>query len=200
MISGFAEGISIWIRGNYVEFIAALISIVGVWLTTKQIIWCWPVSLAGLILSLFVFFYIHLYLQSILQIFYIVIALFGWYYWLYGGKVQKEIKVSRLKKEDAWIYIVSAIFAAIIFGYLFKRYTEDPLPWLDAATSVCGIITTYLMAKKIIENWLIWIANDVVVVWMCYYQKLYIFTILYLVFIILAVYGWKEWRKELKTK
>ena len=190
----------VWIRSNYIEFCAALFSIAGVWLTTKQIIWCWPVSLAGLILSLFVFFYIHLYLQSILQIFYIVIALFGWYYWLYGGKVQKEIKVSRLKKEDAWIYIVSAIFAAIIFGYLFKRYTEDPLPWLDAATSVCGIITTYLMAKKIIENWLIWIANDVVVVWMCYYQKLYIFTILYLVFIILAVYGWKEWRKELKTK
>ena len=93
--------------------------------------------------------------------------------------------------------MISGILVSIVFGYLFERYTEDPLPWLDALTSVCGIITTYLMAKKIIENWLIWIVNDMIVVGMCYYQKLYVFTGLYMVFIILAVYGWKEWKKEL---
>ena len=187
----------VWIRSNYIEFCAALFSIIGVWLTTKQIIWCWPVALAGLLLYAYIFFYSQIYLQAILQIFYIAMTLYGWYNWIHGGENSSELKISRLKGKESLIYFITWLIFSLIFGYLFNRYTQDPLPWLDSLTSVCGIITTYLMAKKILENWIIWIVNDIIVVGICFYQKLYISSVLYIIFIILAIYGFIEWRKEL---
>jgi nicotinamide mononucleotide transporter len=187
-----------WIRSNYIEFCAALFSIAGVWLTTKQIIWCWPVSLAGLLMYSYIFFFSHIYLQAILQVFYLAMTLYGWYNWIHGGEYSTELKISGIKKKQSIIYFLIWLIFSLIFGYLFSRYTHDPLPWLDSLTTVCGIITTYLMAKKILENWIIWIFNDIVVVTICFYQKLYISSVLYIIFIILAIYGFSEWRKELQ--
>ena len=196
---GYIGELSGWIGSNYIEFIAAIISIIGVWLTTKQILWCWPVSLLGLILSLYVFFNTQLYLQATLQIFYIVIAVYGWFNWKRGEKNDIKLIISRLKIKAGLMYLGTGIVLTLIVGYLFRQYTEDPMPWMDSLTTVCGIITTFLMAKKILDNWLIWIFNDIILVGMCYYQKLYIFTILYVVFIILAIYGFIEWRRDLKS-
>lgn len=188
-----------WIYGNYIEFIATLVSIAGVYLTTKQIIWCWPISLVGLVLSMYVFFITHLYLQTLLQIFYLGMTLYGWYNWKYGGENNSVLNISRIKhKKDILRYLIIGLISIVICGYLFNKYTQDPLPWLDSITTISGIIATYIMAKKIIENWIIWIAIDIILVGMCYYQKLYIFTFLYSVFIILAVYGFFEWRKDLQ--
>ena len=192
----FITELSIWLKDNYIEFVATIFSIAGVWLTTKQIIWCWPVALIGLLLSVYVFYLTNLYLQVLLQIFYIVMTVYGWYYWKYGGKNNTEPKITNITKKMAINYIVSGLLCTIIAGYLFNKFTKDPQPILDALTSVCGIIATYLMAKKIIEHWIIWIFNDIIVVWMCYYQKLYIFTFLYFIFVILATYGLFEWKKD----
>ncbi len=187
----------VWIRSNYIEFCAALFSIAGVWLTTKQIIWCWSISLVGLFLYTYIFFCSHIYLQSILQVFYIAMTLYGWYNWSKGGDNESGLKITGIKRKQAFIYFFIWLILSIIFGYIFSHYTRDPLPWADSLTSVCGIITTYLMAKKILENWLIWIANDLVLIVICFYQKLYISSVLYIIFIILAIYGYIEWKKEL---
>lgn len=192
----FLENLFVWMRSNYIELIATIISIAGVWLTTKQVIWCWAVSLGGLFLSLYIFFQSHLFLQTLLQIFYIIMTLYGWYNWIYGGEDGAGLKISKIKKKDAIVYFTLGVISIFVAEYLFGRYTSDPSPWLDSITFVCGIIATYIMAKKIIEHWLIWIFNDFIMVAMCFYQKLYIFTFLYVIFIILAIYGFVEWRKD----
>ncbi len=184
---------------NIIELIATVVSIIGVWLTARQIIWCWPVSLLGLIFQLYIFSSSGLYMQSFLQFFYMGVTFYGWYNWLYGGENKSALKVKRIRAKNAALYLLAGIISAFIIGILFENFTDDPLPWLDSATSVCGIIATLLMAKKIIENWLIWILNDIVVSGMCYYQELYIFAFLYFIFIILAIYGYSEWKKEMKT-
>jgi nicotinamide mononucleotide transporter len=190
------ENMYVWMRSNYIELFATIISIVGVWLTTKQIIWCWAVSLGGIVLSLYVFFHSHLYLQALLQIFYVFMTIYGWYNWIHGGEDGSKLKICSIKKRDAIIYLITGIITIVATGYLFSLYTSDSSPWLDSLTFVCGIIATYIMAKKIMEHWLVWIFNDIIMVGMCFYQNLYIFTFLYFIFIILASYGFIEWRKE----
>jgi nicotinamide mononucleotide transporter len=181
----------------YIELIASLFSIAGVLLTTKQNIWCWFVSLVGVTLSLYIFFSSRLFIQSMLQVFYIVMIFYGWYNWKHGGKDETVLKVSSAVIIKLLPYLITGIFFSVITGYIFNRYTSDPLPWLDSATSVFGIIATYLMAKKIIQHWYFWIVIDIFLVCICFYQKLYGFSMLYFIFILTAIYGLTEWRKEL---
>lgn len=123
---GYIGELSGWIGSNYIEFIAAIISIIGVWLTTKQILWCWPVSLLGLILSLYVFFNTQLYLQATLQIFYIVIAVYGWFNWKRGEKNDIKLIISRLKIKAGLMYLGTGIVLTLIVGYLFRAIYRRP--------------------------------------------------------------------------
>lgn len=190
--------ISDWLTANYIEFIAALLGIFGVWLTTKQNIWCWFVGLLNVILSLYVFFVSKLYADVVLQVFYLVMTVYGWYNWLYGGKNKTELKVSRIKRRTMILLcIISAVFISGA-GYLFSNYTDAALPYWDATVAVWGVIGTYVQAKKFIESWIIWMLTDLLCTGIYFYKGLYAFTALYFIFIILSVYGYIEWNKDLK--
>lgn len=117
-----------WIQHNWIELIAVITGILGVWLTTKQIIWCWPIALISVVLYIYIFFNVKLYADFGLQIFYFVMTLYGWYNWLYGGKNHDHLVVSRLKKAHAIIYFIIGFVAMLSIGYLLKRYTDAALP------------------------------------------------------------------------
>jgi nicotinamide mononucleotide transporter len=187
-----------WLTENYIEVIASVLGLLGVWLTTQQKIWCWPVGLANIILSLYVFFSSKLYADVVLQIFYCVITIYGWYNWLYGGSNKTRLKVSRIKRKLMLLLILIAIAAIAVTGYLFSRYTDAALPYWDATVAVWGVIGTYVQAKKYLENWIIWIFTDTLCTGIYFYKELYAFTLLYFTFIILGTYGYIEWKKDLK--
>jgi nicotinamide mononucleotide transporter len=186
-----------WLTGNYVEIIASLLGIIGVWLTAKQIIWCWPVGLFNVILSIYVFFFTKLYADVVLQLFYLVMTLYGWYNWLYGGENKSVLKVSRIRRKEMLILLFISVIFIVITGYLFSHYTDAALPYWDAAVAVWGVIGTYVQAKKFIENWIIWILNDLLCTGIYFYKHLYAFTVLYFIFVLLAVYGYSEWKKDM---
>lgn len=187
-----------WFTKNYVEIIASVLGLWGVWLTTRQNIWCWPVGLVNVILSLYVFFVSKLYADVILQIFYLVMTIYGWYNWLYGGENKSVLKVTRIKKNIMIALIITSIFLIAATGYLFSTYTDAALPYWDATVAVWGVIGTYVQAKKYIENWIIWILNDLLCTGIYFYKDLYAFTALYFIFTLLAIYGYYQWRKDLK--
>ncbi|MFC2101126.1 nicotinamide riboside transporter PnuC [Bacteroidota bacterium] len=182
-----------WILNNYIEFIAVISGIIGVYLTAKQIIWCWPVAIVSVVLSLYVFFVAKLYQDSILQLFYLGMSFYGWYNWLHGGTKKAELKVNWIRLNHALFLILIGFLSIIIFGYLFQNYTDAALPYWDATTTVWGIIGTYMMAKKMIDNWIVWIIIDLLNVGIYFYKELYGFTVLYFIFTLLAIYGLREW-------
>ncbi|MFC1731949.1 nicotinamide riboside transporter PnuC [candidate division KSB1 bacterium] len=182
-----------WILNNYIEFIAVISGIIGVYLTAKQIIWCWPVAIVSVVLSLYVFFVAKLYQDSILQLFYLGMSFYGWYNWLHGGTKKVELKVNWIRLNHALFLILIGFLSIIIFGYLFQNYTDAALPYWDATTTVWGIIGTYMMAKKMIDNWIVWIIIDLLNVGIYFYKELYGFTVLYFIFTLLAIYGLREW-------
>jgi nicotinamide mononucleotide transporter len=186
-----------WICSNYIEIGASLLGIIGVWLTTRQLIWCWPVGLLNVILSFYVFFVSRLYADVILQAFYFVMTLYGWYNWRYGGKGKTILHVSRITPRLLSALIIISIFSIALTGFLFSKFTDAALPYWDAGVAVWGVLCTWLQAKKILENWLIWIVTDLVCTGIYYYKELYAFTGLYFFFAVLAAYGFYAWRKDL---
>ncbi len=189
-----------WIVSNYIELIAALLGVSGVWLTTRQNIWCWPVGLTNVILSMFVFFQAKLYYDFILQIFYFVMTLYGWYSWLFGTKKSQRLYVSKIGKKKLLFAIVITAVSVVILGKLAETYTDASLPYWDAFTTAGGIIATFWMARKIIENWYAWIFIDILCTFIYIYKGLYAFSVLYLIFAILAVIGYIQWKKDLQTE
>ncbi len=187
-----------WIIENYIEIIAAILGIIGVWLTTKQIIWCWPVGLINVILSIIVFFSSKLYADVTLQIFYLVMTIYGWYNWIWGGASKNNLPVRNIRIVEFVIMLITGVLGFVIVGWLFSKYTDAALPYIDSFVAVWGVIATYAMAKKITENWIMWIIIDSVCVGIYFYKELYAFTILYFIFIVLAAFGLAEWKKEMK--
>lgn len=186
-----------WIISNYIEIIAAILGVAAVWLTTRQNIWCWPIGLANVILSMIVFFSAKLYYDFILQIFYFGLTLYGWYHWLYGNKSKGVLPITMLTKKSLILSFILVFITVWIFGYLAQIYTDASLPYWDAFTTSGGIVATFWMARKKIENWIAWIIIDITCVFIYIYKELYAFSVLYFLFTILAVIGLNRWRKSM---
>lgn len=187
-----------WSVEKIIELSASLIGLIGVWLTTRQKIWCWPVGLLGVILSLYVFLASKLYADVILQIFYIVLTIYGWYNWLHGGENRTILKVTRVNKKYILILLIIGFGAVFITGYVFSEFTDASLPYWDATVAVWGVIATLEQAKKHIENWVMWILTDLLCTGIYFYKELYFFAGLYFCFALLAIYGFSSWKKDLK--
>jgi nicotinamide mononucleotide transporter len=186
-----------WIQDNYIEIIAALLGIAGVYLTIRQSIWCWPVGLVNVLLSLVVFFTSKLYADVVLQVFYLVMTLYGWWFWIFGGEKKFEVPVRKLKKPELFMLLLLGTVFSLLVGYAFARYTDAAFPFWDSALMVWGIIATWAMAKKIIEHWVMWIIIDLNCAALYFCKQLYAFSPLYFIFTVLAIFGYFTWKKQL---
>jgi nicotinamide mononucleotide transporter len=189
-----------WLATNYLELLASVFGLLGVWLTAKQNIWCWPIGLANVILSMFVFYFSRLYADVLLQAFYLVMTLYGWYQWLWGGEQQSRLSIRHIKRIEILLLLVIGAVSTLVMGWLFKHYTQAALPYLDSLVAVWGILGTWAMARKVMEHWIIWILVDLLCSGIYAYKELYLFTALYLVFVVLAVIGWKLWNKDFNSQ
>ncbi|MEI6123452.1 MAG: nicotinamide riboside transporter PnuC [Bacteroidota bacterium] len=189
-----------WIIDNYIEIIASLLGIAGVFLTARQNIWCWPIGLVNVILSLYVFFVSKLYADVVLQVFYLVMTLYGWYFWVFGGVKKYELPIRRLVKNELIMMLLFGFGISFGLGWLFATYTDAAFPYWDSLVTVWGIIATYAMAKKILEHWIMWMLIDLNCTAIYFCKQLYAFSPLYFIFTLLAIYGYLKWRKNFKQQ
>ena len=179
------------------EIIASIFGLICVYLTIKQNIWCWPTGLIQVILYIVVFFEAKLYSDSILQIIYVVLQIYGWRNWLYGGNKHSELPVSKLntKANLNWLFI--GIVGSSIWGYSMANYTDASAPYPDAIIVVMSLIAQWLMAKKKLESWYFWILVDILAIGVYLYKDLLLTSALYAVFLVLAIMGFIEWRRSM---
>ena len=178
------------------EVIAAAFGVISVYLSTRQNIWSWPTAILNVALYTVVFYQGRLYGQMGLQPIYLALSVYGWYQWLHGGEQHTELRVSRASPR-----LLGALAALNLVLWLalaaVLRQTDAALPWLDALLTTTSLVAQWMMTRKILENWLIWIAVDVVYVPMFVSQGLYATAVLYAAFLVLAVMGYVEWRRSL---
>ncbi len=183
---------------NWIESLAVVTGIISVYLSVKQNIWSWPTALVNVTLYFYVFRTANLYADMGLQVFYFVLSVYGWYEWLYGGEKRTELKVSRVTPKVAGILF--AIFVAGVAALdAVLRHTSDTVPFLDSVTSTASIVGQWMMTRKILENWTVWIAVNVLSIGMYVYKGLNQTAALYVGFLVLAIMGYVKWHRSYLT-
>jgi nicotinamide mononucleotide transporter len=182
------------------EIAAVAFGLVSVYLSTRQRIWSWPTAIVNVSLYALLFYRERLYADMGLQVIYLVLSLYGWYAWLYGGENRTELRVSRLTPRVAAILAALGMAGSLGLGTLLHRTTDASLPYLDSSLSVFSLIAQWMMTRKILENWMLWIALDVVYVCMFVFLKqLYLTSFQYAVFLGLAALGHIQWLRSYRT-
>lgn len=181
------------------ETLAALFGAVSVYLSVRENIWSWPTAIVNVTLYIFVFLQARLYADMALQVIYIAISIYGWYEWLHGGAGKKALPVTRGTARLAVRLVAVGAVSVLLLGTILGRHTDAALPWLDSTTTVTSLIAQWMMARKILENWLVWVAVDVVYIGMFLYKSLVLTAALYAVFLVLSAMGYARWRKSLAS-
>lgn len=185
---------------NRLEIIGTILGLVSVWLTIRQNIWCWPTGLAMVALYAIIFFGARLYADAGLQVVYFVLQIYGWYHWTSGGNARRKLEVTRITLRLGVRLAVIAALASTLMGYGLATRTDASLPYWDSLATALSLIAQWMLARKLIENWLVWIAVDLLSIGIYMAKALYPTMALYAAFLVLAVLGWIEWRKSLRSQ
>lgn len=179
------------------ELFAALLGVISVALTVRQNVWCWPIGAAMVALYTFIFWRERLYADAGLQVVYFLLQFYGWYEWLRGGTGKTELPVSRTPRPQLWFLLTIAAMGSLVLGATLGRYTDQDFPYLDSTVTAFSLVAQWMMAKKLIENWLLWFAIDVLATGIYCAKHLYPTAILYTLFLGLAIAGFRQWRRDL---
>ena len=176
------------------ELLAALLGAISVYLSVRQNIWSWPTAIVNVVVYAFVFYQAKLYADMGLQVIYAALSVYGWYEWLYGGANRTELHVTRTAPRLGAVLTLIALAGSAALGVFLRGATDAALPFMDSFLSNTSLVAQWMMTKKKLENWLVWIGVDVLYVGMFVFKHLYITAGLYAVFLALAVRGYIDWR------
>lgn len=170
-------------------------------LAIKQSAWCWIAGFLSTLIYSVIFFDVSLLMDSALNIYYMLMAVYGWYSWKYTGKIkEKELEITSwgISKNIKAIGILSLI--SLILGYFMANFTKADFAYVDTFTTVFAVFTTYLLAKKIIENWIYWVVIDFVSIYVYIQKGLNLTSALFALYTILAIVAYFSWKKEYVPK
>jgi len=182
------------------EWIAALAGAVSVYLSARENIWNWPTAIMNLVLYIIVFQRTGLYSDMGLQVVFLVLSIYGWYQWLHGGVDHTQLRVSRASARDWLISVPIATVFWIILARNTARLPGVALPYLDSGLATISLVAQWMMTRKIVENWVLWIIVDIVYVPMYIYKGLPVTAGLYSVFLALAVIGLRSWLRSYRAR
>lgn len=189
-----------WFSGNYIEVLGVITSLVYLYFSVRQIIWLWPFGIISSALFILIFLNSKFYADMGLQVYYLGVSVYGWIYWSRGGISRNEkssLPVCRISRQLALVLSVTGIVIMLGIVYILKNYTDSDVPWGDGFTTAGSIIATWMLARKMLEHWLVWIFVDSVAAGLYFYKGLYPSFLLYLIFTFIAVIGYFQWKRSL---
>jgi len=189
------EGI---IATSIIEWIAVISSLIYVVLAAKRLMFCWIFAFIGSVLFVYLCFVANLYIESILQLFYVFMAFVGWLSWKRADSDGSGLKIWSSKNHLLNVFVCG--FIALVVGFLFDNYTLQANPYIDAFTTCYSLSATFMVARKIIGNWVYWIVIDLVSIYLYADRGYYLTAVQYGIFTLLATYGFWAWQKEYKRQ
>jgi nicotinamide mononucleotide transporter len=180
---------------NALEIAGFVTGALSVWLAVRQNPWNWPFGVANAVCFFILFWRARLYGDMALQVLFAAICLLGWYRWLFGGTGHSRLRVSHISTREAITYACLGVSATAVFTP-YLRSVGDASPLLDALTTVLSVEAQYLMTRKVIEHWWVWIAADIVYIWLYASRGLYLTSLLYVVFLGMCVLGLRDWLRD----
>ena len=191
-----------WLLSNKTELLGAILGILYIFFSIRQNILNWPTGLLTSALYVAVFFQSKFYADMGLQVYYVLISIYGWYYWIKGKRTENNSSVPvRQVNKTLWIKLsLITIFLYFAILVVLLNFTDSDVPYMDSFTTSLSITATWMLAKKYIEHWLIWIFVDLFSSGLYIYKNLWPTVILFLVYSIMAYLGYVEWKKDIDRK
>lgn len=180
---------------SHLEIAAFILNVLGVWLTSKQYRICWLVNIIAVILYMIIFYQVHLYADALLQGVFIIMQLYGWLSWT-KASAAKPLHAGYMNQAVMARSLLIGTAAGLVLGLLFSTYTQASLPWLDSMLASFSLVASYWAARKYIESWAMWCVLDAIYVLMYLHKSLNLTAFLYFIFILLALNGWRMWKKQ----
>ena len=192
---------SIWITEHWVEILGVIFSLLYLFFSIRQNILLCPMGILSAILYIVVFYQSKFYADMGLNAYYFVISIYGWLLWRKRtGEGKVALPVSRIKLSQGFILTLITVTAFAGIGLLLDRFTDSPVPYWDAFTTELSFPATWMLARKIIEHWILWVIVDTVSMALYLYRGLYPTLVLFAIYTVMAVVGYIQWRKTLQNK
>jgi len=175
---------------------AVLFAVLYLVLAIRQNIWCW--LCAGISTAIYVYLFINarLYMESVLNVFYFVMAVYGWSVWYYGRTQDHELPVSVWSAVVHAYAIAAIISASLISGYLLSEYTDAAFPYIDSMTTWAAVWATFLVARKVLENWWYWLVIDIASIFIYWSRDLQLTSVLFAIYVIMIPFGLISWTRS----
>jgi len=161
----------------------------------------WPLAILSSLLYALLFADSKLYGEAGLQFVFVALAGWGWWQWLRGRADDgSSLQVHRLSARQRWLALAATLLAWPLLGLLLKKLTDSDVPFLDALPTVGSIAGQLLLGRKLVENWPVWVAVNIVSVGLFAYKALWLTALLYALFAVLALAGWRAWQARLEVR
>ena len=184
------------------EAAGVLFGVLYLVLAIRESLWCWPAAFMSSVLTIVVMFGARLYSEAALNVFYAAIAVYGWYQWRYGGRRsgESQLPISVWPLKNHMLAIGGSVALSAALGWLMSRHTDAAYPYLDAFVTVSSIVTTYMVARKLLENWLYWLVVDSLSMYLYWQRGLNLYVGLFGIYLVLVVIGLVRWHRDWRAQ
>lgn len=186
---------------NYIEIIAVVFGVLSVWYAHKENIWVFPLGIINVLIYVYICISARLYANAGINVVYFITNVYGWYMWSRTNENEETLQISRnsTQRNILWLLAAFVLYGLIVWILRMSHhsdvdYLNSILPWIDGLNTSFFLCATFLMAMKKIENWLFWIAGNVISIPVYFSQELYFTSLQYAIFLVIAIMGWREWR------
>lgn len=191
---GEAQALTAW------EAVAVLLAIAYLVFAMKGSIWCWPAAFISTAIYTVLFWNVALLMESLLNVYYMAMAIYGYWMWTRGGKEHEGVNIVSWSAMTHLKIIAVTGLIALAIGHLMATQTHASLPYLDAATTCFAVMTTYLVAKKVLENWFYWFVIDAVSIYLYVSKGLMLTAVLFVLYLGMVVFGYYMWRNKMEDQ
>lgn len=185
------------------ELVAVVLGVAYLLLAVRESLWCWYAAFVGTAISLYLFWQVGLVMESMLQVYYLAMAVYGWWQWQQADRGRTDEAgqrpIARWNANQHILAIGAVLLASVISGALLTRYTNAAMPYLDSFTTWGAILTTWMVARKVLENWLYWLVVDAASIYLYIDRGLYLFSLLFALYLVIVVAGYFQWLQHYRT-
>ncbi len=192
---------------NYLEILGTLVGLIYLWLEYRASIWLWVANVVMPAIYVVVYYQAGLYADFGINIYYLLVSVYGVFYWWKGrqehagqsAEMGRELSISRTPRRMWGQLGVILLLLFLLMAFILIRYTDSTVPWWDSFTTALSIVAMWMLARKYVEQWLVWIVVDAVSTGLYIYKELYFTAGLYALYTVIAYFGYKEWMRLMKS-
>jgi nicotinamide mononucleotide transporter len=194
--------VAAFLQERPLEAVSVLLGIAYLVLAIRESLWCWPAAFVSSVLTMAVVFEARLYSEVALNAYYAAIAVYGWYLWHYGGRRRgaAELPIAVWPLKMHVLAVGGSLALSAVIGWFMSRHTAAAFPYLDAFVTVSSVVTTYMVARKILENWLYWLVVDSLALYLYWQRELYLYVGLFALYLVLVVIGLARWHRDWRAQ